>query len=148
MRVNIYLREDGRNDGIVMTFVNINELKKVEQQLHQANVLLENLYVTSPVGLSLHDQDLKYLRINQTLADINGMSIAEHIGKTVAEIPSDLAEGIESSLRQVVENNRAICDVEITGKTKDKPDIERCWTALGMRIISIFSLRIYIKMEN
>ena len=57
------------------------------------------------------------------------MSIAEHIGTTVAEIPSDLAQGIESSLRQVVETGRAICDVEITGKTKDKPDIERCWTA-------------------
>ncbi|MGB6295109.1 MAG: chemotaxis protein CheB [Rivularia sp. (in: cyanobacteria)] len=129
MRVNIYLREDGRNDGVVLTFVNINELKKVQQQLHQANVLLENLYVTSPVGLSLHDQDLKYLRINQTLADINGMSISQHIGKTVTKIPSDLAEGIELSLRQVVETGRAICDVEITGKTKDKPDIERCWTA-------------------
>ncbi|MEL6462296.1 MAG: chemotaxis protein CheB [Cyanobacteria bacterium J06621_15] len=129
MRVNLYLREDGRNDGIVLTFVNINELKKVQQQLHQANVLLENLYVTSPVGLSLHDQNLKYLRVNQTLADINGISISEHIGKTVVEISSDLGQGIESSLRRVIETNRAICDVEITGKTKDKPDIERCWTA-------------------
>lgn len=129
MRVNVYLREDGRSDGVVMTFVNINELKKVQQQLHQANALLENLYVTSPVGLSLHDQNLRYLRVNQTLADINGISIPQHIGKTVAEIPSDLAQGIESSLRRVIETDRAICDVEITGKTKDKPDIERCWTA-------------------
>ncbi len=129
MRVNLYLREDGRNDGVVLTFVNINELKKVQQQLHQANVLLENLYVTSPVGFSLHDQNLKYLRVNQTLADINGISISEHIGKNVAEISSDLSQGIESSLRQVIETGRAICDVEITGKAKDKPDIERCWTA-------------------
>ncbi|MBV6624881.1 MAG: response regulator [Rivularia sp. (in: Bacteria)] len=129
MRVNLYLREDGRNDGVVLTFVNINELKKVQQQLHQANVLLENLYVTSPVGLSLHDQDLRYLRVNQTLADINGISISEHIGKTVTEIPSDLAQAIEPSLQNVIETGRAICDVEITGKTIQKPDIERCWTA-------------------
>ncbi|AFY58076.1 PAS domain S-box [Rivularia sp. PCC 7116] len=129
MRVNLYLREDGRNDGIVLTFVNINELKKVQQQLHQANVLLENLYVTSPVGLSLHDQDLRYLRVNKTLADINGISISEHIGKTVAEISSDLAQAIEPSLKNVSETGRAICDVEITGKTIQKPDIERCWTA-------------------
>ncbi len=129
MRVNVYLRQDGRSDGVVMTFININELKKVQQQLHQANALLENLYVTSPVGLSLHDQNLRYLRVNQTLADINGISIPQHIGKTVAEIPSDLTQGIESSLRRVTETGSAICDVEITGKTKDKPDIERCWTA-------------------
>ncbi|MCJ8283536.1 MAG: ATP-binding protein, partial [Rivularia sp. ALOHA_DT_140] len=129
MRVNLYLREDGTNDGIVMTFVNINELKKVQQQLNQVNALLENLYVTSPVGLSLHDQNLKYLRVNQTLADINGISISEHIGKTLGEISSDLAQRIESSLRQVIETGRAICDVEISGRTKDKPDIEKCWTA-------------------
>ncbi|WP_201026165.1 chemotaxis protein CheB [Mastigocoleus testarum] len=129
MRVNLYLRDNSSNDGVVLTFVNIDELKKVQEELHQANALLENLYATSPVGLSLHDQNLKYLRVNKALADINGLSIEEHIGKTVIDTLSDLAQSIESSLREVIRNGKAICDVEIEGTTPDKPDVGRCWTA-------------------
>ena len=74
MRVNLYLRENGDDDGVVITFVKIDELKRVQDELHRANSLLENLYTTSPAGLSLHDGDFKYLRINQALADINGFT--------------------------------------------------------------------------
>lgn len=35
MRVNPYLQEDGRLDGVVLTFVNIDDIKKTQQQLQQ-----------------------------------------------------------------------------------------------------------------
>ncbi|MGB7380371.1 MAG: chemotaxis protein CheB [Rivularia sp. (in: cyanobacteria)] len=129
MRVNPYLRENGTNDGVVLTFVNIGELKRIQQELHQANILLENLYDTSPVGLSLHAHDLKYLRINKALADINGLSIEEHIGKTTREILPDLADRLEPIFDRVVETGEPICDIEITGTTPANPDVERYWNA-------------------
>ncbi len=127
MRVNPYLRENGTNDGVVLTFVNIGELKRVQSELHQANVLLENLYAKSPVGLSLLDQNLKYLRINQALADINGFPIEEHIGKTIREILPDLADRLEPIYHQVVETGEPICDIEIKGTTPAHPDVEEYW---------------------
>ncbi len=129
MRVNPYLRDNGANDGVVLTFVNIDELKKIQQELHQANALLENLYATSPVGLSLHDQDLKYLRINQALADINGLSIEEHIGKTFKELLPNLADRVESILHQVLETGKPICNLEIQGITPAIPQVVRYWYA-------------------
>ena len=129
MRVNLYLREDGRDDGVVVTFIKIDELKLVQEELHRANSLFENLYTSSPAGLSLHDKDLKYIRINQALADINGFSVEEHLGKTVKEITPDLAADVESRLRQVLETNRPLCNVQIQGHTPAAPNFKRYWSA-------------------
>ncbi|VEP12508.1 Protein-glutamate methylesterase [Hyella patelloides LEGE 07179] len=129
MRVNLYLREDGQNDGVVVTFVKIEELKRTQAKLRGANSLLENLYSTSPAGLSLHDSELKYLRINQALADINGVSIDEHIGKTAREVIPNLADSIEPVLRQVIETDRPVCNVEMNGSTSAEPNVIRYWTA-------------------
>ncbi|BAY84483.1 two-component sensor histidine kinase [Calothrix parasitica NIES-267] len=129
MRVNPYLRENGNNDGVVLTFVNIGELKRVQSELYQANVLLENLYAKSPVGLSLLDQNFKFLRINQALADINGLKIEEHIGKNIREILPELADRLEPIYHQVVETGEPTCDIEIKGATPAAPDVERYWCA-------------------
>ncbi len=40
MRVNLYLRENGTNDGVVITFVNIDELKQVQSDLISNQFLL------------------------------------------------------------------------------------------------------------
>ena len=37
MRINPYLLEDGRLDGVVITFIDIHELKTVQEQLHLVN---------------------------------------------------------------------------------------------------------------
>lgn len=42
MRVNPYLQEDGRLDGVVITFVDIDELKSVQEQISQVNAALKN----------------------------------------------------------------------------------------------------------
>ena len=129
MRVNLYLREDGANDGVVVTFVKIDELKRVQEELNRANSLLENLYTSSPAGLSLHAQDLKYIRINQALADINGFPVSEHIGKTVRELIPDIASNVEPILHQVIETNQPVCDVQIQGCTPAAPNFVRYWSA-------------------
>ena len=128
MRVNLYLRENGDNDGVVVTFVKINELKQVQDELSRANSLLENLYSTSPAGLSLHDRDFKYLRINQALANINGFSIEEHLGKTVSEIVPQLAAKIEPIFQRVVETDRPVSNVQIQGSTPVAPNLTRYWS--------------------
>ena len=129
MRVNLYLRENGQNDGVVVTFVNIDDLKLVQQDLKRTNSLLENLYTSSPVGLSLHDRDFRYIRINQALAEINGFTIEEHLGKSIFEIVPILASEIEPILRQVIETDRPVCNMQIYGHTAAAPNFKRYWNA-------------------
>ncbi|MGB3691927.1 MAG: chemotaxis protein CheB [Spirulinaceae cyanobacterium] len=128
MRVNPYF-QDNDSDGVVVTFVNIDELKRVQDELYQANEILENLYATSPVGLSLHDGDLKFLRINEALADTNGYAVEEHLGKTLQELTPELAEQVEPLLRQVIETGEAIYGVEICSNTAKDASKEGYWIA-------------------
>ena len=65
---------------------------------------LEHLYRTAPVGLCLLDKDLRYLRINERLAAINGRPISEHLGRTLREVIPDIAANLV---------NDAIIGVEI-----------------------------------
>ena len=43
--------------------------------------LLDALFATAPVGLAFYDRELRYLKINDTLAALNGVSAAEHLGQ-------------------------------------------------------------------
>ena len=129
MRVNLYLRENGDNDGVVVTFIKIDELKRVQDELYRANSLLENLYTNSPAGLSLQDQNLQYIRINQTLAEIHGFTVEEHMGKTTHEMIPQLADIIEPILQQVIETNQPVCNLQIHGSTPAAPNFERYWSA-------------------
>ncbi len=130
MRVHPYLQDNKNNNGIVITFVQVNELKQVQQHLEQANKILENLYEASPAGLCLFDEKLRYIRVNPALAQINGVSMQEHLGKTLQEIAApQLAEYIEGLLREVIETGEAICNIEVRGKMPATSDRERCWIA-------------------
>ena len=56
---------------------------------------MEKVYDNSPVGLCLQDEQLRFIRLNQLLADINGLSIEEHLGKTPRDVLPELGEKIE-----------------------------------------------------
>ena len=52
--------------------------------------MLDAVFARAPVGLALYDRDLRLLRINDHLAEINGMPAAEQIGRPVTEIVPDI----------------------------------------------------------
>ena len=125
-----YLRDDGLVDGSVLTFVEITELKRVQSKLEESNSVLESIYANSPVGFALMDSSLRFIRINQTLADINGVTPEHCLGKTISEvIPSEVARAAEVIHRQVVETGEAILDCEFEGTLPNKPEEYRYWTA-------------------
>jgi PAS domain S-box-containing protein len=75
---------------------------------------LEALLAASTAGIAFLDCDLRYLRVNATLARINGRSIEEHIGHSVAEILPELAPRLEPLLRSVLETGVPIRNLEVT----------------------------------
>ncbi len=97
----------------------------VQQQLGE----IESIYQMAPVGLCFVDTDLRYVRINEQLAQTNGLRVAEHIGKTFREVLPEVADLIESTYRQVVESGEPIIDLEVTGSNRAQPEVERCWLA-------------------
>lgn len=88
---------------------------------------LETLYTTAPIGLSFIDTDLRFVRINQKLADINGFAISEHIGRTLREMLPDQADDLEPIYRQVIASGEPLLDLEFRGVNRAEPGIERDW---------------------
>ena len=57
---------------------------------------LERLYATAPIGLGFLDTELRYIRVNERLAQINGVSAQSHVGRRLADIVPEVAAAIES----------------------------------------------------
>jgi PAS domain S-box-containing protein len=75
----------------------------------------------------LLDRDLRYLRINDRLAAINGWPAKDHIGRTVSEILPELVPTLEPIFRRVLKSGESIRDVEINGSTPAEPGVVRYW---------------------
>ena len=91
--------------------------------------MLQALYDTAPMGLAVLDAQLRYVRINERLAEINGLSVAEHLGKTVREVVPNLADDVEPVMRRILETGEPVVDLEIRGETAAQPGVERVWKA-------------------
>ncbi len=94
-----------------------------EEQLSQ----LEHLYKTAPVGQCLVDKELRYIRVNERLAKINGAAVADHIGRTLKEIIPEIASQVEPIYRRVFETGQPQLDFEVQGEMPSEPGVYRDW---------------------
>ncbi len=90
-------------------------------------VELEHLYATAPVGMCLVDTNLRYLRINERLAAINGNSIEEHLGRTLREVIPNVAPHIEPIYQQVLATGQPVLNVEVSTEVPSDPGVERAY---------------------
>jgi len=88
---------------------------------------IDQLYKTAPVGLCLLDRDLRYLRINQQLADINGKPISDHIDKTIYEVIPDIAKIVADTYLKVIDSGEPIINSEVKGFLPAQPELPRNW---------------------
>ena len=75
---------------------------------------LEQLYRVAPVGLCLVDRELRFRRVNEHLAAINGVPVDAHLGRTVREVIPEIADAVETRYRKVLETGYPILDTELT----------------------------------
>ena len=88
---------------------------------------IEAIYRSAPVGLCVFDGDLRYVRINDRLAEINGLPAAEHLGKTPREIVPDIAPKVEAVHRQIMERKQPVIGLELEGTTPASAGVMRTW---------------------
>ncbi len=83
------------------------------------------IYDTAPVGLCVLDRDLRYVRINERLAEIHGQAAIEHLGRTVREIVPGLADQAETLARRILETGAPALGLEFSGETRAQPGVIR-----------------------
>src|SRR5262249_59337197 len=66
-----------------------------------------------PVGVAFLDADLRYVRVNAALAEMNDFPAEEHIGKRPADVLSEHGARITGYLHHVLDTGEPLTDVEI-----------------------------------
>jgi PAS domain S-box-containing protein len=100
-------------------------LRESEEQARRQLAYVEAIYATAPVGLCFVDTDLQYLSINERLAEINGRSVEEHLGRTVREVIPQIADTVEPVCRRVIETGEPALNVEQSVESASEPGAAR-----------------------
>jgi PAS domain-containing protein len=68
-----------------------DQYAELYREAQRTTALLDAMYGAAPVGLGFWDRDLRYVRVNEKLAEINERPAADHVGRTFAEVVPQLA---------------------------------------------------------
>lgn len=144
---------DNQTLGAVVLLTDISDRKRIEArlqaqqiQLQQQLAEIETIYQSAPIGLNVLDRDLRFVRVNEHMAEMNGLPIAAHLGRSVRELLPKLADQAEAMLRPILTTGEPLLNVEISGETPAQPGVQRTWVESfwplkdGDRIIGISTI--------
>jgi PAS domain S-box-containing protein len=103
----------------------ITARKYTEMRLAEQTALLDTLAAQAPLGMAFVDPEFRFVRINDKLAAMNGISVAEHLGRPVAQVLPQLWPVLEGPYRRALAGE-ALED-EVCGQTAAAPGVTRCW---------------------
>ncbi|MEA2124767.1 MAG: hypothetical protein QOI80_1549, partial [Solirubrobacteraceae bacterium] len=123
-------QETGPEDLVVLDVLEragVSALLRAEQTAAERTswAVLETIITTAPEAFALFDTSLRYVRVNDALAEMHGLPIAEHVGRSLGEVVPD--SGHAGPLRQVLETGEPIVDVEVSGVTAPGSGDVRTW---------------------
>lgn len=116
---------EGRPWRMLGINVDVTARRQAETALAAKRAELEAIYDEAPVGMALIGRDRRFQRINEALAAIRGVSVADTIGRTVAEIVPDADDAIEPLLTELFASGKPRVDVERSGATRQPPHRRR-----------------------
>ena len=80
---------------------------------------LQLLYETAPIGLAFLTPDCRYLQINRHLTEICGISVEDHIGRSVRETVPQVADQVEHIVEAILRTGQSITGIEVSGQRPD-----------------------------
>jgi PAS domain S-box-containing protein len=101
-----------------------------EEQAFAAEAMVLGLNEDAPIGFAVHDEELRFELVSDSLAAMNGRPAAEHLGRRVRDIlPAPLGEEVEALLAGVRDTGEPATGIEIDGTTPAAPGERRTWVA-------------------
>ena len=88
---------------------------------------LRLIYDTAPIGLAFLTPDCRYALINQHLTEICGISVADHIGRSVRDCVPKVADQVEQLVQAIVQSGQPVTGIEINGQRPDGSNTDRIW---------------------
>jgi PAS domain S-box-containing protein len=118
--------ENGRLMHFLAIVEDIGARKRAEADAEKARSTLEAVLDSAPLGIALLDMDLRYTRINERLAELNGLGVADHLGRTPMELlPQIPQESYLPHWQRVLDTGEPLLGVEFEAATPAAPGVLR-----------------------
>lgn len=88
--------------------------------------LLDAVMRSAPIGISIHDTELRFLRVNEKMASFNRISVEGHLGKHLDEVLPGIGLELQGLMRQVLETGDPIVNREFETEHPAEPGV-RLW---------------------
>ncbi|HEY4781375.1 MAG TPA: GAF domain-containing protein, partial [Chthoniobacterales bacterium] len=85
--------------------------------------LIDAYFRGSTVGLCILDSDLRYLAINSALAEMNGIPMQEHLGKTTHEVLGEIAKTFDPHFQRVFSTGQPVLNFELSATLPNRNEI-------------------------
>src|SRR4051794_27701604 len=93
------------------------------------DALLEAFFQHAPGGMGFWDASLRYVRINDPRAAINGVSAADSLGRSMPDVLGPLGEQLEALFQQILDDGVPRQALVIRGQPLAAPGLDRHWLA-------------------
>jgi PAS domain S-box-containing protein len=97
------------------------EARIAEQQQAELLAQMEALIANAPIGIAFMDRNLRYVRINEAMAEINGLSVEAHLEHTMDEVLPNLTPLVGPYVREVLKTGQPVLNYEISGEALSRP---------------------------
>jgi signal transduction histidine kinase len=147
----LLIREPERSDIFPLKTASLNEagelthsfntmvaaLNEQRTGLNDTLALLDSMLANAPIGFAFFDRKLRYVRINQFLAEMDHIPIALHLGRSVHDLlPGDVANELSVAIENVFSTAAPVSDLELHPALPSMPDNPRTW------LMSLYPVRI------
>lgn len=95
--------------------------------LQQSEAQINGFFSSAPIGMGIVDHHLRYIRVNQVLADMNRKSVEYHLGKTLQEVLPDISNTAKIFYHRILETGEPILNQEISSRELNETGEEQTW---------------------
>lgn len=81
---------------------------RLYEEAQRSLALLDAILTSAPTAIGIWDREIRYVRVNEALAQLNDLPADQHLGKTLWEVIPDMAPILEPVYRSVVETGESI----------------------------------------
>ncbi len=100
------------------------ESEGFERAARESRSLFDVLADQLPVGIALYDLDLRHRFVNEALAAMHGIALADHIGRRSDELLPAFGAEIQRHLRDVLRTGAPLREVQVSGELPGAPGAE------------------------
>jgi len=112
----------------------VASLAEQRSGLNDTLSLLDSMLANAPIGLAFCDRNCRLVRVNQVFADLAGVSLSRHLGRTFPELlPAAVADELEKAVLSVFATEQPVHNLELSGEREASgaaDRLNRAWTWL------------------